>query len=164
MKKIALLLMLLGCNCSLHSFATNPYEFSNECKVAGVGAQGTILVRALGTSKKLPDAKRDAMRNAVYATLFKGFANTEVTLSTDLRPMIEDENVYYENKEFFESFFADNGRYLDFVSFIDQMGEVGPGDVVKQKRMYNVKMVVSVKKDALRKEMEKLGYVQKFGI
>lgn len=132
--------------------------------IVEVGAQGTAVVKAWGVSSSIKNAKEEAKRNAVRAILFKGFPSSANVNSTDLRPMITDPNAEQAHKEYFEQFFKNDGKYLQFVQFADETGKIATGDMVRKGAQYKVGMVVIVNKTNLRRELENAGIIKKFGI
>ena len=158
---LLLSLMLLGISCKSNKEVTR-YDY--ESNIVEVGTQGTAVIKAWGEGKNIEAAKVDAKRNAVYSILFKGFPSADGINSTDRRPMVTNPNAEQQYKEFFKKFFADNGKFLQYVRFADDQARVGLGDVVSTSKGKKVGVVVVVDKQALRREMESQGIIQKFGI
>jgi len=135
---------------------TERWKYEIEC--AGTGVQGTYLIKVWSYSKKPKVAIAQAKKNAVHGVIFKGFAGGAQGCVSQ-KPLART-NVEFDNEEFFDGFFKDGGRYMKFVSASND-GSVGAGDVLKvSKRLYKVGVVVSVQKDALRRDLEKAGIVK----
>jgi hypothetical protein len=157
---IFLALMLLASCKSKDS--TTRYDYAST--IVEDGVQGTVVIKAWGEGKNMEVAKTDAKRNAVYSLLFKGFPSANGVLSNSLRPMVTNPNAEQQYKSYFDAFFAEGGKYLQFVRFADDIGRVAVGDVVKSSEKYKVGVVVVVDQSSLRREMEQAGIINKFGI
>lgn len=162
MKKIIFLFTAVVLLTSCSKKLTTHYEYVST--IVEVGAQGTAVIKAWGEGKSIDAAKADAQRNAVYSLLFKGFPSADGVNSTDLRPMVTDPNALEKHKSYFDKFFDDGGKYLQYVRFADNDGRVGIGDAVHTQNGHKVAVVVIVDKRALRSEMENAGIISKFGI
>ena len=68
------------------------------------------------------------------------------------KPLTNDPNLEQE-KEVFLEIFLQKGKYLKFVSLTND-GAVAAGDRLKVGKEYKIGIVVSVQKDALRKDLE----------
>ena len=163
MKKTIILscIVLFLASCKSNKETTR-YDY--ESTIVEVGTQGTSVIKAWGEGKNITEAKLDAKRNAVYSILFKGFPSANGINSTDLRPMITNPNAEQEYKDYFKKFFSDDGKFLQYVRFADDLGRVALGDAVSTKKGQKVAVVVVVDKRALRQEMENQGIIKKFGI
>lgn len=136
--------------------ATNEWRYELECM--GVGTQGTYLVKVWSYSKNPKIAIEQAKKNAVHGIVFKGFSGTGQMCPSQkaLAPQVGVEEQF---KSFFERFFADNGNYMKYVS-VSSDGGVGAQDIVKIGKEYKIGIVVSVMKDALRKDLETAGVIK----
>jgi len=152
-------MLLLIFSCKTSKITTLP-----ETQIVEVGTQGTVIVKAWGTAKKVDLAKEEACKNAVYAFLFKGFPSSKGVLSSDLRPLLSDPNTEETHSDYFKSFFANGGKYTKFVSFATGSGYVDANDKEKVKGLYKVGVVVVINKSLLIKELEDAGIKPKFGI
>lgn len=130
----------------------------------GQATQGSILVKVWSYSEDKEIAQTQAAKNAVHGILFKGVAalNNETTRVPAQRPIIPDLNAETEYKDFFKTFFAEGGKYMKYVNFVNN-GIPAPGDIIRVNKKYKVGVRVSVAKDALRKEMEAAGIVKALG-
>lgn len=129
-----------------------------EVECMGTGMDGTQLVKIWGFGNKPDKASYQAKKNAVHAIMFKGILGGKPGCMQ--RPLITDPAAREKHSDYFDLFFADGGRYLQFVS------ETGDGtmDRIKvSKNQYKVGVVVSISHSALRKELETAGIINKLG-
>ena len=129
-----------------------------EVECMGTGMDGTQLLKIWGYGKKPENAVYQAKKNAVHAIMFKGVQAGKPGCIQ--RPLINDPSAREKHSEYFDLFFSDGGRYLQFVS---QSGD-GTMDRIKvAKKQYKVGVVVSVRHSALRKELETAGIIKGLG-
>jgi hypothetical protein len=135
---------------------TKEWRYELEC--VGVGSQGTYLVKVWSYSKSAKIAIEQAKKNAVHGIVFKGFAGTgqKCPGQQALAPQVGVEDQF---ESFFDSFFANGGDYMKYVS-VSGDGVPGPDDVEKVGKEYKIGIVVSVMKDALRKDLEAAGVIK----
>lgn len=128
---------------------------------AGQGAQGTYLVKVWSYAKKADKAIAQAPKNAVHGVLFKGYAayNNGNTRIAGQKAIVTDPAVESQQEAFFQEFFADGGNYAKYVSLVGN----GSPDIIKVGKEYKVGVVVSVQKDALRKDLEAAGVIKSMG-
>ena len=143
--------------------ATLTWQYEIEA-ATGLAIQGSIIVKVWSYSKSKTVALEQAAKNAVHGVLFKGIAakNEGNIRIPAQRPIITDTNAEELNKDFLQDFFSDGGKYMKYVTFVNN-GVPGPGDILKIGKQYKVGIRVSVSKDALRKEMEAAGIVKSLG-
>lgn len=128
--------------------------------VVGQAKQGSCMVKVWTYAKKMDKAVAQAQKNAVHGIIFKGYAaSTDGTRLPGQKPLVTDYETEIEHAAYFEDFFKDGGRYMRFVSLVNN-GTPGPGDLVKVGKEYKVGIVVVVLKDALRKELESAGIIR----
>lgn len=152
-KILPLLAVLWLCFTPLaHTFAQS-VDYEITC--AGIGVQGTYLVKVTSYGKTVEKAQHQLKKDAVHGVLFKGLSG-----SCRQKPIITDASKEEKHATFFATFFKDGGAYLDYISMDAEQLAVP----VKVGRQYKVSMVVSVKKDALRKCMEKEGIIRPLGL
>ncbi len=135
-------------------------QWRYEIEVVATGGQGSYLIKVWSYSKKPAVAIEQAKKNAVHGVIFKGFAGKQGIAGQ--KPLAQDPNVEQEKAEFFESFFADGGKYMKFVS-VSNDGAVAAEDRMKIGKEYKVGVVVSVLKDNLRKDLEAAGIIKSLG-
>ena len=157
---------LASCSAS-RQVSSNPDTFSWNYEIEptlGQATQGSILVKVWSYSKNKEIAQTHAARNAIHGILFKGVAamNNEDIRVPAQRPMITDVDAEAKHEAFFKQFFADGGKYMKYVNFVNN-GIPAPGDIIRVQNQYKIGVRVSVAKDALRKEMEAAGIIKPLG-
>lgn len=127
----------------------DPLQYDIE--VAGSGTQGTYLVRVWVYSKsgKVDDA--DIKKAAVHGVIFRGFGAGEG--SPAQRPIARSATLEEEKAEYFKVFFT--SAYQQFANIV-----AGSYQRIKASKHYKVGAVVQVRKDELRRELEKAGVVR----
>lgn len=136
---------------------TEHWRYEVQC--AGVGTDGTKLVKVWSYSKKPTVAIEQAKKNAVHGMVFKGYAGNSSTRCPSAPPLSNNPAIEQEKAEFFSVFFADNGKYMQFVSASND-GAIAPEDRVKIGKEYKIGITVSVMYDQLRKELESAGVIK----
>lgn len=164
MKTIKFLLTLVILLSSLLSSAQKKedkrtMEWRYEIECAGIGADGSYLLKVFTYSKKKNLPMEQAKKNAVHAVLFKGFPGNNDTRCYTQKPICTNPNIEFEKKEFFETFFQDGGKYMKYV-YDSSDGNVAAEDRMKVGKEYKVGILISVSKDALRKDMEAAGIIK----
>jgi hypothetical protein len=130
------------------------YQWRYELEAVGVGQQNTIQVKVWSYSKKAEIALEQAKKNAVHGIIFRGFGSN--------RPLCTNPAAEQEHAGFFKDFFAKGGKYLKYVQLVNN-GAVGAGDRIKIGKEYKIGVVVTVDKNALRKDLEDAGIIRKLG-
>lgn len=115
------------------------------------GKQGTAVFKVWTYAKKKDAALMQAAKNAVHAMVFKGYGIQ--------KPLASDGTVYDQHRVFFNDFFKTGGDYQQFVTLVNN-GTLASGDVIKLKKEYKVGVKVAVRKDELRKYLEKSGVIR----
>ena len=147
-------------------------DFLYELECAGVGKQGTYLLKVWSYSKRKDVAIDQAKKNAVHGVVFKGFASGGKQQSGDAcrgqRALANTPNIEDDQKAYFKKFFKDGGDYMRYVSSSDQVKT--HMEVIKLSGMkrvvdmagieYKVGVIVTVMKDELRKHLEKDGVIR----
>ncbi|GAB3358292.1 hypothetical protein GCM10027566_22740 [Arachidicoccus ginsenosidivorans] len=136
---------------------TKIWRYDIEC--AGLGKQGSKLVKVWSYSKNPKHAIASAMRNAVHGIIFKGYAGGGQGC-TAFKPLVRDPAAESQHQAFFDAFFAEGGEYLKYVSSATD-GQIAAEDRLKvSKREYKIGAIVTVMTDLLRKRLEKEGIVR----
>jgi hypothetical protein len=129
-----------------------------EVECMGTGMEGTQLVKVWGFGTNPDKAAYQARRNAIHAVLFKGINAGKPGCMT--KPIVTQPGAEELHREFFNTFFSDGGRYLNFVSQAND----GTLDRIRiSSKEYKVGTVVSVRHSALRNELESAGIIKKLG-
>jgi len=136
--------------------ATEAWRYEIEC--AGVGADGTYLIKVWSYSKKPSIAITQAKKNAVHGIIFKGFGGDGRGCPSQ-KAMASNPNIEEEKTDFFGPFFEEGGKYMKYVSESTD-GMVDAGDRMKIGKEYKIGVIVSVSKDALRKDLEAAGIIR----
>ena len=131
-----------------------------EMEAEGVGRQGTYLVKVWSYSKSKNAAIEQVKKNAVHGAIFKGFPGKDGVPGR--KALVTSPNVEEEKADYFNEFFADNGKYMKFVSLSGD-GGISPGDRVHVAREYKIGIVVTINADALRQELEQAGIIRELG-
>jgi hypothetical protein len=155
------LALTVSCGTSTSSRRTSDRytrEWRYEMEPVNVGSQGSYLVKIWSYSRKPDLAIEQAKKNAVHGIIFRGF--TGMNGVSGKRPLTNNSNLEEEKKDFFDPFFANGGKYMKFVSITND-GAVAAKDRLKVGREYKIGVVVSVKVDLLRKDLEDAGIIQK---
>lgn len=140
------------------TFITVTYaqEWRYEISCAGIGVQGTYMVEVTSYGKTVDAALAQMEKDAVHGVLFKG-----LTGRCNQKPLTGRAETETEHKSFFDKFFSATGDYAKYV-VSEKNSKV---EVTKVgKREYKVTKVMSVKKDLLRKFLEKEGIIKALGM
>jgi len=156
-------LILVFFSCSTTSSSGNKkmagYVMGNyEVECMGTGMDGTQLVKVWGFGTNPEKAAYQARKNAIHAVLFKGINAGKPGCMT--RPLVTTPGAEEMHREFFNTFFTDGGRYLNFVS---QANDGSLDRIRISSKEYKVGSVVSVRHAALREELEAAGIIKKLG-
>lgn len=136
---------------------TEYWRYEIECVSTGI--EGTYLIKVWSYSKKPDVAIEQAKKNAVHGIVFQGYAGGAQGCSSQ-KPLSRNPNLEIEQKDFFKEFFADGGKYMKYVS-LSTDGSVASGDRLKvSKKEYKIGVIVSVRKDELRKDLETAGVIR----
>ena len=128
-------------------------QFRYEIECGGNAIQGTYLVKVWTYSKSKNVAENQCRKNAVHGVIFKGYGGGQGCVSQ--RPMANTPGVETQFEDYFKSFFADGGEFQKYASIM-----AGTTETVKVGKEYQVGVVVSVRKDDLRKALEAAGVIR----
>ncbi|MDA3780361.1 MAG: hypothetical protein PF487_09130 [Bacteroidales bacterium] len=161
---ILIIIMGLAYSCSVSKKATkkantDTENWRYEIQCEGTGSQGTYLIKVWSYSKLPKVAIKQSKKNAIHAIIFQGYTGGKRGC-TSQKPLANNPNVKQEHEAFFKTFFADGGGFMKFVSSTTD-GNVASGDVLKvNDDEYKIGIIVSVRKDALRKYLENAGIIK----
>lgn len=130
---------------------TNQFRYEIEC--AGNAIQGTYLVKVWTYSRRAAVAENQCRKNAVHGVIFKGYGGGQGCVSQ--RPMANTPGVETQYSEYFNRFFADGGEFQKYASIMP-----GTTETVKVGKEYKVGVVVSIRKDDLRRALEAAGILK----
>lgn len=136
--------------------ATEAWRYEIEC--ASIGKDGTYLIKVWSYSKNPVIAITQAKKNAVHGVIFKGFSGGGLGCASQ-RPLATNPNIEEEKSDFFDVFFEAGGKYMKYVSESSD-GNIDASDRVKVGKEYKIGVIVSVSKDALRKDLEAAGIIK----
>lgn len=138
-------------------------KWNYEIICEGVGTNGDFLIKVFSFSDKRNLDIEIAKKNAVHGLIFKGITSTNRSCVTQ-PALVTDPNVQEQNKAYFNEFFSPGGKYGKFVT-LTTGGAIGANDrfVVKigRKRYHKIGIMLSINKNALRKELEEAGIIKK---
>ena len=130
-----------------------------EVQCVGVGNEGTKLIKVFSYSKKADVAIEQAKKNAIHAMIFQGYNGNSGSGCPTQKPLTNNPALEQEKAEYFDSFFADGGKYMKFVS-VSGDGSIDAADRMKVGKEYKIGVVVSVMYDLLRKDLEAAGIIK----
>ena len=165
MKKYILLLLVALCPSLLMAQVVAQAKANKDTEhwryeiqpAVGQAPQGCALVRVWSYSKNANIATSQAGKNAVHGLLFMGYPpSMDGTRLPGRDPMINNREAEEKHEKYFDSFFADNGAFQRYVSYI---GNGVPDQVMKVGKEYKIAIMVVVMVDELRKRMEADGII-----
>lgn len=143
-------------SCSTTKIAGN-YTFKTEC--FGVEQDGSQTVKAWGTGRNRFDAIEQAKKNAVKDVIFSGI--TEGKQECQVRPLIVEVNAREKYEDYFNSFFADNGKYIEFVSLKDErIGQKIKRDRLKSREGVTHGVVLRILRSQLKTQLKNDGILK----
>jgi len=95
---------------------TGKISFDSECM--GAELDGSQTLKAWGTGRNYSDACEQAKKNAVRDVLFKGIKNGYGDCNSI--PVIMSQSAKFDYEDYFNSFFADGGKFSQFVNTKDE--------------------------------------------
>lgn len=111
---IAVTVAMLTVSAHAQKLTTNR-DIEPQC--LGVRHDGSQTLRVSGFGKSTDMALEQAYKNAVYAVLFNGITSGG---ECDQRPLVPEVNARKRYKDYFDTFFMDNGPYREFISDEDE--------------------------------------------
>lgn len=129
-----------------------------DVSLVKLGKEGTYYVKAWGTANNADKAIAQAQQNAVAACLFWGLDGGIEGASPQPAMCKDGIAAYEENKKYFDDFFK-KGYFLNYVENVNQGYPTGQNNLrVKGGRKVGIHLLI--KKDALRKKLEKDGIIK----
>jgi len=128
-------------------------NYTYEVSCLGTELDGSITLESYGMGRNYTDASEQAKKNAVQAVIFKGIKIGVGDCNKS--PLLFTPNAEKKYEDYFASFFADNGPYLEFVSLKDErvVNKV-KRNAKKSNQMQQRMVVVRVNRLALKKKLE----------
>ena len=152
--KSLLIIFFLLISCTF-SQAQNYRDFNYEVQFLRTGLQGTELFKVFAYGRNDRQCIENAKMDAVKALLFKGIPGSGLQ-----KPLVADLSEMNEHKDYFKSFFKDNGPYLNYVS-VSNDGSINENDRFKVGNKLKIGIIVSVNKASLRNELESAGIIKR---
>ncbi|MFM7016355.1 MAG: hypothetical protein ACKOX3_08510 [Bacteroidota bacterium] len=106
---------LLSVGCKSPSKIGAAYQYKTEC--IGVELDGSETLRSWGQGRNRVDAIEQAKKNAVRDVLFKGIMDG--SKECNMKPLVPEVNAQDKYENYFNTFFADQGDYKNFVNSKD---------------------------------------------
>jgi len=164
-KPLYLLLFFISVSCFVFSAGKKKadkdmIEWRYEIENVGNSVQGTAQVKVWTYSKNKNTAIDQAKKSAVHGIIFKGTPDNGRIKG--IRSIAQDPNIEIEKSEFFNEFFKDGGKYLKFVSLIEN-ADIPKEDQLKVGKENKIGVVVQVNVNALRKDLEDAGIIRSLG-
>lgn len=113
---IALSTVTISTSCAPQKHTAANYNIETECM--GVELDGSQTVKAWGRGKDRNDAVEQARKNAVRDVIFKGIRKGSD--ECNMKPLIVEVQAQEKYEDYFFAFFADGGKYAEFVSDVDE--------------------------------------------
>ena len=136
-------------------------QWRYEIETVGTGIQGNYQIKVWSYSENPETAIEQAKKNAVHGIIFRGFPDKGRIKGQ--KALAQSPNLEQEKKDFFKVFFQNGGKYLKFVTLVNN-GAIAPGDRIKiSKKEYKIGVVISVNVAALRKDLEDAGIIKGLG-
>lgn len=150
MNKIITFLLALAVMLPIGAYAKdkNDGKLNYEISQAGVGNQGTYMVKVTVISKDKNVSDDLIARCAVHGALFRGIGTTG--------PIAGSAAAEAQHADYFQNFFAPNGPARNYVAEVSAQREV----LKVNKKEYRVTKLVSINKDQLRKDLEAAGVIR----
>ena len=112
----AITLVSISISCAPQKHTAANYTIETECM--GVELDGSQTVKAWGKGKDRNDAVEQARKNAVRDVIFKGIRKG--SSECNMKPLIIEVQAAEKYEDYFFAFFADEGKYAEFVSDVDE--------------------------------------------
>lgn len=154
MKKTAIcLLFIVGMmysSCGVSGTASYSPSSGASTECTQVTSDGSCIVLVSESGSSVNAATDAALKTATYCLLFNGIQGSSKNRIQPIPPLITDSGVHDGKKDYFNSFFKD-GLYRNYAETIS--GTVPT--VTKTSYGYKVTVSVILKKELLRKKLEK---------
>ena len=164
MKRIPLLFLLLtvalgAASCGAARRAVNtPPPATTTLECTQITGDGNFIVEVHGNGRNADAATENALVYAVRGLLFEGIPGSTVNRIQSQKPLVQDASVRVAKQEYFQNFFDSEEYRL----YVETLPNVFPR-VVKVNGGYKVKVSVILKKQLLRKRLEKDGIIKSLG-
>jgi hypothetical protein len=120
-----------------------------------ITGDGNYIVEVQSTGRNIEKASESALMDAVKGILFEGISGSSINRIQNQKPLVQDATVRLGKQDYFQHFF-NSGDYRLYVEAIPNV----PPRVVKVGGGYKVKVSVILKKQLLRRRLEKDGIIK----
>lgn len=148
-------MLVFALTLTIASNAKDKDEFIYEVVSAGVGTEGTEIIKVYSYAKSQKKAIEIGKKNAVHAILFKGVPSSSGNYT---KPALVKNADKEKNKDFFDNFFK-SGQYLQYVT-LSTDGVIDPSDMLRVGNQYKIGIIYVVNKNSLRTYLEEQGIVK----
>ena len=148
--KLAFLILFLCSTAKIYAGGVLNYEIVG----AGVGTQGTYLVKVWVVSKKNKPDINLIKKCAVHGVLFRGFVNEDKRGGQ--KALTGSPTVEHANEAYFKKFFEDEGGYRNYVTMVSDNYEV----VKTKKKEYRIGSTLTISSEQLRKQLVNDGIIR----
>jgi len=122
-----------------------------------VAVQGSILFKVFSYGKNEQECLDKAKMDAIKAVIFRGIPGSESESG-----LVTESGADEKYRDYFTIFFKKGGKYANYVS-ISNDGSINSNDRLRVGNRLKIGVVVLVKLDALRKELESAHIINKLG-
>lgn len=163
LNKIRIVVLLSACfvaaSCSTSKSAMkSPTPATTTMECTQITNDDNYIVEVQSNGKNVEKATESALVYAVKGMLFEGIPGSTTNRIQSQQPLVKDPSVRTTKKEYFDHLF-DSG---DYRLYVETMPGIAP-KVVKFDGGYKVKVSVILKKQLLRKRLEKDGIIKSLG-
>lgn len=148
--KLAFLILFLCSTAKIYAGGVLNYEIVG----AGVGTQGTYLVKVWVVFKKNKPDINLIKKCAVHGVLFRGFVNEDKRGGQ--KALAGSPTVEQANEAYFKKFFEDEGGYRNYVTMVSDNYEV----VKTKKKEYRIGSTLTISSEQLRKQLVNDGIIR----
>ena len=150
--------MVFICGCSSQKPISGNYTQKTEC--IGVALDGSQTLNVGGVGQNKADAIEQAKKNGVRDVLFNG--RIDGKSKCNQVPVVLEVNAQLKYENYFNNFFAVNGKYRDFISY---KKEPGTKMIVIQTRgesgsLVSCRIIIRVLRAELKQQMMTDGIVK----
>lgn len=132
----------------------SPVFMEQDISCFGMTSSGDCMVDAISYSKKIDGNGNDAKIHVLKMLFFEGIDGDTDNRINGILPLCP--NAEIQHKEFFDTFFMQNGEYEKYIDFIPGY----PVETTKMSSMYKIRYKLIVKLQELKRTLEKEGIIK----
>lgn len=151
---LAIGLVIQSCGSS-KSAATTALPSTTTLECVQISGDGNYIVEVQSQGKNIEKATESALMDAVKGMLFEGIPGSAANRIQSQKPLVQDESVRIGKQDYFQDFFSSG----DYRLYAETLPNAMP-KIVKVNGGYKVKVPVILKKQLLRKRLEKDGIIK----